>query len=118
MITYELAKRLKEAGFPYKEESYKEIYPPGVEMIPGNYIGAGMSTVVAQGQVRLPVFTELVRACGDRLGSLHNEKSSAIDGNKWWAWEDESYGEPKGKEGLGSSPEEAVAELWLALNRK
>ena len=55
----------------------------------------------------------LVEACGDGFNSL--ERGEDEDGNDYWLarrWGDNAV------DGSGSSPEEAVAMLWLALNKK
>lgn len=117
-ITYELAKKLKDAGFvatlkfgnyyydkngEFKNWAFPEDREPSYE----------------QGDWCIPTLPELIEACGDKI-SLHH------DGTMWSA----------GKIGeiidngllfwnvrfsravLSETPEEAVANLWLELNKK
>ena len=79
MITYELAKKLKEAGFKSKDNAY------------------------------IPTLEELIEACiefGRPIEIVINPdiKSSAKEGGR-----PDHYN--------GNSPEEAVANLWLKLNK-
>lgn len=102
-MTYELAKKLKEAGFPQKEElGARYITPKGLyAYYPDNFRQEAYS----------PTLSELIEACGEKFGMLR----SPLGQRKWTAQGD-------GGESLvfteGSTPEEAVARLWLALNKK
>lgn len=79
-MNYELALKLKEAGFPVK-------------------------WYVDNSGYDLPTLSELIEECGEGFKfSLHR----FIEG--WFA-------DTKGHEGKGSTPEEAVANLWLELNK-
>ena len=87
MISYELAKKLKEAGF--LQEPFK----------------------LKLENLRYPDLSELIEACGDRF--LHLMKMpKGLQGQGWWAYE--YKGHPGGIWGI--SPEEAVANLYLKLN--
>lgn len=85
-MNYELAKQLKDAGFPWKgpffenEEYYREYYP---------------------------TLSELIEACGDKFDALVSSERSG----GWMATDG------RGLSGDGSTPEEAVANLWLELNK-
>lgn len=103
-MNYELAKKLKEAGYPMKlaittsDPSNLFTYPVG---------GAHFYIY--------PTLSELIEACGDRFACLLN-----LGNDDWKARADEPCyecynGQPEGK---GSTPEEAVANLWLELNKK
>lgn len=102
MISYEIALKLKEAGFksshqmdmdtggwcvfcPYEKENYEK----GFE------------------DMCFPTLSELIEACGDKLKLLIN------CGNHW-----QTQGIEKEHECRGSTPSEAVANLWLSLNTK
>jgi hypothetical protein len=95
-MNYELAKQLKDAGFPQQENSYQAIqtYPAK---------NAGVIPYY-------PSLSELIEACGDRFNSVCREPDGM-----WWAdWESK----PLELEGdRATTPEEAVARLWLALNK-
>lgn len=92
-ITYELAKELKDAGFPQ------------------NILGK-----VDDWVVRMPSLFELIESCGDNFDYLERGTQGG-----WYAYH-ENFGateeESCDDSGHGSSPEEAVARLWLALNKK
>lgn len=87
-MTYELAKQLKDAGFPHSK--YWQI-------INGN---------MWCDDSEAPTLSELIEACGDGFGYLEKNFS-------WWARDsEEQFLECRGK-----TPEEAVAKLWLTLNK-
>lgn len=111
MIDYELAKELKDAGFPQK--GYGVYAPDPATGL--NFPNTGFTAYV-------PTLSELIEACGFRFSLLKRiapERGSLKD-----RWKADGYdGTPL--EGsmaltseLGSTPEEAVARLWLALNKK
>lgn len=90
-MTYELAKELKEAGFPQHERT-----------------GIGHGDVFLIGKDGLcysPTLSELIEACGDMNLRVF------IDGTPCRA-------RNKDYEVAGNYPEEAVANLWLVLNKK
>jgi hypothetical protein len=96
-MTYELAKELKEAGFPQTDFNQpicrtKEAGPFGVHR------------PILDGEVKLPTLSELIEACGQNFA--HLEQGNHPD--QWRCnWDADFY----------STPEEAVARLWLALNK-
>jgi hypothetical protein len=129
-MNYELAKRLKEAGFPQEfkpgdfgicgiEEGCRDVHGwidfdfKESDMYDGSgEYGCGDSN---DGFIISPTLSKLIDACGDRFASLN----LGID-KKFHAWAtrtdttkyiDEIYGE-------GTTPEEAVANLWLKLNEE
>lgn len=79
-MNYELAKKLKEAGFPSNWELRTEALLP------------------------YPTLSELIAACGVKF---HRLEQAGLE--KWCSY---AVG---GTQGIGSTPEEAVARLWLAL---
>lgn len=85
-MTYDLAKQLKDAGFPWKEPSCS----PGIAYI--------------------PTLSELIEACGGSLDLMM--RPGANIASKLHAEEFELV------KARGSTPEEAVANLWLVLNKK
>lgn len=97
-MNYELAKELKDAGFPQGMGDY--LYAPDVKEWGANDMAQS------------PTLSELIEACGpDNEFTLWKQPSGwqAINGH---------YGDDATAEGSGSTPEEAVAWLWLALNKK
>lgn len=111
-MNYELLKKLKEAGFKftkypkYKSEVPLERYAKAIHFETGELFEE-------------PTLSELIEACGEEF-MLTNECG------KWEAWSgiDNKYapirmGESGAKfECTGSTPEEAVANLWIELNKK
>jgi len=87
-MDYKLCKSLKDAGFPQKTG--------GVYFHEGGY-----ST---KPKISVPTLEELIEACGVGVSLFQH-------GNKWF-----SSLEPQGTAAEGSTPTEAVANLWLALN--
>ena len=94
-MQYELAKELKDAGFPmdYELDNFTEFDKQG------NWINIDLS--------------ELIEACGHYFYQLTKE-----DDGSWTCASINGY--PKSGFGVTNSPtpEEAVAKLWLALNKK
>jgi hypothetical protein len=92
-MSYELAKELKDAGFP-KLQGYADGY-------------------VMMNDALWPTLSELIEACKlDRF-------VLQVSHGKWIAgeWPGNDL-EPGGCRGKGSTPEEAVAKLWLTLHEK
>jgi hypothetical protein len=98
-IDYTLANELKDAGFPQGGKGRWLVDP---------------RQIVARGGDRayVPTLEELIEACGENFAWLHQSVKS-----KKWTAQDFIYddGPPSGQ---GSTPTEAVARLWLALNKK
>jgi hypothetical protein len=113
-MTYELAKQLKDAGFPIK------VAFADIDLLPtkdGNSI------------YYRPTLSELIEACGEGIFELlrQSEWHRSMSGNIWEA----AIGKIKENTPLtikgiedsivkvgGSTPEESVANLWLELNKK
>lgn len=96
-MNYELIKKLKDAGFVTKSENVvvSEDYCENCNDRHHEYI---------------PTLSELIEACGDKFLNLYKT------GDKWtcvYPFEDERFDSC-----IGSTPEEAVANLWLALHDK
>ncbi len=94
-MNYELAKKLKDAGFPFDfgNETVYDSMPPGYSFD------------------RYPTISELIEACRDvecfDLGSRHNV-------TKYWYASCSTFTTSEEY----STPEEAVANLWLELNKQ
>jgi len=104
-MDYELAKRLKEAGFPFKN------WCPGI----------GTEEHSLKNCNGYPALEELISACGDDFLSLvyganppHLKRWVAqgfyinTEGKRRELWDSKWY----------EFPEEAVANLWISLNKK
>ena len=113
-MNYELVKKLKEAGFQTKYVFIKDVLKQATKedisnMKIGHIIKKGTSV-----EYRFPTLSEIIEKCGDNFISLNRI-------------EDTGYFHAKGQLELlaspvfyteGSTPEEAVANLWLELNKK
>lgn len=127
LMNYELAYQLKEAGFPQersgyiflhvKARSYRNLStknewvhrPAETKKI---YCAGRPSRAHPHNEWEYaPILSELIEACGDDFGGVIRDMFSGIW--KWFAYE---Y--PAGEKIFGATPEEAVARLWLALNKK
>lgn len=56
-----------------------------------------------------PTLSELIEACGDSFVNLTKSDKD---------WHCNWFDDHEGENTIGGTPEEAVANLWLALNRK
>ncbi len=99
-MNYETAEKLKDAGFPQGGD--------GHFMFPNGDI-LGFKT--NEDHLYIPSLEELIEACGDDFISL----VVLYDRKNWRA---SAYEIADRIEVLGSTPIEAVANLWLALNGK
>ena len=100
-MNYELAKQLQEAGFPCK------------------YIIGELNDERTSNKY-FPTLSELIEACGKfGLFSLFKKLDDSEPTEVYWLAHNWGYGTyPKLTESIGYSPEEAVARLWLSLNKK
>jgi hypothetical protein len=104
MITYELVKQLKEAGFVQRGNGWGLFEGGGV--INCNFIGDGTNAIY------VPTLSELIEACGDETVVVKYWTSQIGGGMRV------ANAECNGTCEVGSTPEEAVAKLWIALNKK
>lgn len=96
MMTYELAKQLKDAGFQ--------------QIIPGdNRPHGGIWERGLEGEAMIPTLSELIDACGADFKSLRLDRGGWIaDASAWLRLSSIT----------GSTAEQVMAELWLAINKK
>ena len=107
-MQYELAKKLKDAGFPQAD--------------PNRALNVGTFQYVGDNSDKetlcyIPTLSELIEACGEQK-SLGLERNY---GGMWTAYKDtQLWNDVDGYkyQARGTTPEEAVAKLWLALNKK
>lgn len=99
-MNYELAKELKDSGFP------------------GNPQLDVLESWEEHEEVDFPTLSELIEACGKDflMVGRHAHLREAGDPNRWFA--SGKITKAKWIKRYGSTPEEAVARLWLALNSK
>lgn len=118
-MNYELAKKLKEAGFPQKYEPLCEHQRKMMERgeMWGGFEAMKHQETCDEPGACVPTLSELIEACGDGFKGLwrHLEKKS-IDGKSWTAtrWKRRGHF----MKYWGNTPEEAVSNLWLALNQE
>jgi len=115
-MNYELAKQLKDAGFPQDGDNM-ELCHGESETVFVSDIEDGKTNYCY-----VPTLSELIEACGDRFGALH--AMGTLVGEKGiTSWKAESGGDHSIEDtfpfvnGKGETPEEAVAKLWLELNK-
>jgi len=101
-MKYELALKLKEAGFPLKCHS------PNKDDL--NF-GLVVDYTKDPSKIMYPLLDELIEACGDKFEELVRLHEGAEF--EWYAGYDDLL-EPD--RSYGTTPEEAVANLWLQLN--
>jgi len=107
-MNYELAKKLKDAGFP--KETFRVTVPNN--KYPNRY-----------GQSNCPTLSELIKACGNGFLNLERNKGNPFTTDTkqiWWSCAIKDKGTlltvgKSGKFGF-KTPEEAVARLWIELN--
>jgi hypothetical protein len=102
-MQYDLLKKLKDAGFPQiilceREDEHKR------------------SECGECDCEHYPTLSELIEACGEEFEGLDRDRNSDPDED------DEVYFSAKAwklhKNSIGSTPEEAVSNLWIELNKK
>ena len=110
-MTYELAKQLKDAGFPQRGKGI--VFESENEVLHYEHIAYG-------NQVYIPTLSELILACGDRFEDLTKTIRQIAPYEMEDCWtsmgllrEPHDYITVEGK-----TPEEAVAKLWLQLNAR
>jgi hypothetical protein len=106
-MDYDLAKQLKEAGFPYTTGGYF-IDPSGLHVM-------GEQTAFRSDLGYVPTLEELIEACGDDAFMLEK-------GRTGWGGSHNNWNASKVVNGMqyvneGPGPVTAVARLWLALNK-
>lgn len=113
-MNHELAKELKEAGFPQEGAGrYFEL----TDGLPKNFVtskeNAGM--LHKEFSVYVPTLEELIEACRDiefRIHCFPKDFGSDITGEPWFVVERPNWSDmPR-----VPTPNEAVGRLWLALN--
>jgi len=90
-MDYKLAKELKDAGFPQTS---------------GDLLTHVNDEGVIDEVCMRPTLSELIEACGDKISLFGDKGSWSATGNN-----------PQRGYGGGQSPDEAVARLWLALQK-
>lgn len=103
MISYEKAVELKEAGF--KQGGLGMWWDKTVKTF---------TTKDIYSDLYQPTLSELIEACGDRFyGIMRGPFKKYWEAGEYWGYE-----EFCGTVSQGTTPEEAVANLYLELNKK
>lgn len=112
-LSSKLAKELKDAGFPFN---------PNRDWDKSDYFWLPCNKITKDDREKLwiPTLSELIEACGreyilvddgclfyavEKLGSIERNKANGITFRECTLW-------------TGKTPEEAVAKLYIALNKK
>jgi hypothetical protein len=114
IMDYELAKKLKDVGFIQKGK--------------GRFYCLASTTLVLETETStnnnvkwlktyISTLSELIEACGDKFLCLNKYENNNVKRGTWQAGSVSEAGWKWGKRGEGSTPESAVANLWLALNQ-
>lgn len=112
MLSYELAKKLKEAGFSQEGKGDLAAMIGDLNffaVLPGDPVGTAQ-----EDSVYIPTLSELIEACGKEFAGLHRVRHL----DRWLAVRDTDGGMKQFLAGDGSTPEEAVSRLYLALHAK
>lgn len=106
-MNYELAKHLKDAGFPDNPFRKKEMCPCSDATIEKD----GMWECQCKEFIQEPTLSELIEASNISSLRVNDEQWGGMMKGGWIAtsW--------NGKKGEGKTPEESVAKLWLELNK-
>lgn len=114
-MTYELAKQLKDAGFPQATGGFyywnrDERCNETADTRPF-YDDRIITHTIKAPTIKAPTLSELIEACNSKLFNV-----TRLDENNWVT----NFDEDQNMDGTtqGPTPEEAVAKLWLALNKK
>ena len=123
-MNYELAKQLKEAGFyqaTWRGQNY--FNEDGLAVISDEFL----ENERMQGKIKIPSLSELIESCGDKFEWLGNYgvtkygHQDDIGKTVWvcgkWSGTFVSVGDDFDEISRGSTPEEAVANLWLKINK-
>lgn len=106
-MNYALVKELKEAGFPQGGD--------------GAWDGGSGIIATQESMVYVPTIEELIEACGEGFYELHKNHYTGVKHTATLYEFKEPFYCTGGKDGEryseGSTPTEAVARLWLSLQK-
>lgn len=116
----ELAKQLKDAGFPQEKSGFVFYKLQTGDNAPHYLLRAryglnGYTKSEVLECIDAPTLSELIEACGHQIGFILTEIDESEEpdyGQTSWTAESYNYNT------TGLTPEEAVAKLWLELNKK
>lgn len=113
-MTFELAKKLKDCGFPQGDNPEQQMLREEGQ-IPEvdnrtmwiKYFTPEYVEEMKEKIVYIPTLAELIEVCGEEFESLNKRE------HNWYANLDSIF--KKHRDIKGSTPEEAIANLWLKL---
>lgn len=109
-MNYKLAKELKDAGFPMPNRAKVWCVTKNHEEYEHDLAQATPDVDLPEDAMWIPTLSELIEACGDDFYVLRKlEKGEWVADNPRFADIDDL---------IGKTPEETVARLWLALQKK
>lgn len=116
-MDYELAKELKEAGFPQENSDYS--YRDSTKFGRGVEIQQEDSAT-GEFLCSIPDLSELIEACNNMTALTKTAPERGLMRARWIAeaWPYLMDVQTEQVQSIGKTPEEAVAKLWLALNKK
>lgn len=119
-MTYELAKQLKEAGFPQGGEGKTVSKLKNIKTDLGGLKVKAQTHYTQPKYAYIPTLSELIEACGGDSITIRLQSYWSENDLMWQA--DTSGNFMVDAENhiaeVGSTPEEAVAKLWLELKKK
>lgn len=110
-MNYELAKQLKEAGFPQTGQGWMFIEIEGQDLPDEVWNADAAWSGIYSVNIKAPTLEELIEACG---GELHCLVHTIDEGKDFWS---------AGKDNIAQNwhnaltPNEAVARLYIALKK-
>ena len=116
-MNYELCKSLKDAGFPQENTGYCCYY---IYTDRYGYLES-VGDQPQEGFIRKPSLSELIEACAEDEQTFNLFNGYLIGKEGMWHASSTYIVHPEHGGSLichGSTPEEAVARLWLELNKK
>lgn len=109
MISYKLAKQLKDAGYPQKVEEIDSRFYSWDKSCWYFVIKHKDAKPVSKDDIKIPTLSELIEACGDEIDF------ALFRWGNWVCGDRSEYEQDWITRAEGETPEEAVAKLWLKL---
>lgn len=118
-MKYEMYLKLKEAGFPQDIFGMRRTCPCDYFTVEEQ--GSWICTCKYEEKIARPDLASLIAFCGDNFDSLGLRTGYNHDAYRKWAANGLIERESSGFKQIkvqGDTPEEAVANLWLVINKK
>ena len=113
-MNYKLALKLKEVGFKCQHDVDADCVYGGCR-IPDDWDSDTPSEIVHS-----PTLEELIEACGNQIASIRigTKRTDEREVTTWWYAYSATDLDAKGVTVDGATPTEAVANLWIEINKK